>query len=181
MVKVPDQRLVDRVIGALAIRRGDKVLDVGSGTGFMIKFLLDADPEVVYACDLSQKMLGIIAEKYPNESRLQLMQADARHLPMADKTVDAVLCNGVYPHFESKPVALSELHRVTTPGGRLVISHFGGRHFVNSIHANSSDPVIRQDLIEPASEVAALLVTVGYEVTVCADEPDLFIVAGVKK
>ena len=54
-MKVPDQRLVDRVIGALAIRRGDKVLDVGSGTGFMIKFLLDADPEVVYACDLSQR------------------------------------------------------------------------------------------------------------------------------
>lgn len=180
-MKIPDERLVSRVVGALALRRGDQVLDVGSGTGFMIKYLLDADPEVVYACDLSQKMLDIIAGKYPNEPRLRLLHADARHLPIADGTVDAVMCNGVYPHFESKKAAISELYRATSSGGRLVISHFGGRHLVNGIHGNSSDPVIRQDTIEPAAEVASLLASVGYEMTVCSDEPDLFIVAGVKK
>ena len=84
-----------------------------------------------------------------------------------------------HPHLNQK-AAISELTEQRHPA-RLVISHFGGRHLVNGIHGNSSDPVIRQDTIEPAAEVASLLASVGYEMTVCSDEPDLFIVAGVKK
>jgi ubiquinone/menaquinone biosynthesis C-methylase UbiE len=180
MVSLPAESLVRRVVSAASLRSGCRILDVGSGTGNLLKYLLQAEPAQLVACDISQQMLNVISAKYPGETRLTLLCADARELPLDRDSFDAVICNGVYPHFSSKQAALRELHRVLAPGGRLVISHFGGWAHVNGIHSSAPDPLIRRDLLEPATDVAALLGQTGFTVTACADDADLFLVAGVK-
>lgn len=177
----PDQRLILSLLDTLGVERGDCVLDVGTGTGILIPHLLSLHPAKVIACDLSQEMLKIASGKYGAGGFVKFVHADAQRLPLQDGSVNVVVCNGVYPHFDDRRATLEELYRVAAPGARLAISHFGGREFVNRIHAASTDESVRADLLETAPELARLLAECGFGVTQVVDTPELFLVAGEKQ
>lgn len=50
------------------------------------------------------------------------IQADAYRLPFRDETFDTVLCTEVLEHTHSPQLALSEVHRVLKPGGKLLLT-----------------------------------------------------------
>lgn len=177
----PDQRLILSLLDTLGVERGDCVLDVGTGTGILIPHLLSLHPAEVIACDVSREMLKIASGKYGAGGFVKFVHADAQRLPLQDGSVNVVVCNGVYPHFDDRRATLEELYRVAAPGARLAISHFGGREFVNRIHAASTDESVRADLLETAPELARLLAECGFGVTQVVDTPELFLVAGEKQ
>ncbi|MDI6871212.1 MAG: class I SAM-dependent methyltransferase [Bacillota bacterium] len=176
----PAPDLLHRLLSVLRIREGDRVLDVGSGTGSLIPHLAGFGPAEIIACDLSREMLKRSAAKHSRLAAVTFLRTDARRLPLPDATVDAIVCNGVYPHFEDRRGTLEELHRVAAPGARLAICHFGGRAFVNRIHSSSPCTAIRNDLLEPAAEVADLVRAAGFEVTEAWETENFYLVAGVK-
>ena len=47
------------------IGRGEKVMDVGTGTGILIPYLLRRGPSEIHACDLAENMLRRVKEKFP--------------------------------------------------------------------------------------------------------------------
>jgi demethylmenaquinone methyltransferase/2-methoxy-6-polyprenyl-1,4-benzoquinol methylase len=55
---------------------------------------------------------------------LQLLQADAQRLPLADASVDVASCAFGVRNFQNLPAGLAEMHRVLRPGGRVVILEF---------------------------------------------------------
>ncbi|HHW14144.1 MAG TPA: class I SAM-dependent methyltransferase, partial [Firmicutes bacterium] len=169
------------LVNLLSIKRGDCVLDVGTGTGLLLPYLLASGPAKVIACDLSREMLRIAAGKHGASGVVEFLHADAGNLPLPDGAVDVIVCNGVYPHFNDRRATLMELHRVAAPGARLAISHFGGRDFVNRVHASSDNEAVRGDLLETSGEVACLMEACGFATTQVIDTPELFLVAGVKR
>ncbi|WP_144123126.1 demethylmenaquinone methyltransferase [Catellatospora sichuanensis] len=110
---------------ALGLKRGEKVLDLGAGTGVSTEELARSGAYVV-GVDLS---LGMLAVGRRDRPHVPLVAGDALALPFPDHSFDAVTTSFVIRNVANTPAALRELARVTKPGGRLVICEFS--HPVN--------------------------------------------------
>jgi demethylmenaquinone methyltransferase / 2-methoxy-6-polyprenyl-1,4-benzoquinol methylase len=105
---------------ALGLRPGERVLDVGAGTGVSTQELGRSGAFAVGA-DLSVGMLQASRRARPV---VPLLAGDALKLPFADATFDAVTISFALRNVVDTDGALRELARVTRPGGRLVVCEF---------------------------------------------------------
>lgn len=105
---------------ALGAVPGEKVLDLAAGTGTSSEPLADAGVRVV-PCDLSTGMLAVGKQRRPD---LPFTAGDATALPFADDSFDAVTISFGLRNVVDTVAALTEMRRVTRPGGRLVICEF---------------------------------------------------------
>lgn len=117
-----------RLLEGVALRPGQRVLDVACGTGIVARL---AAPRVapsgsVVGVDLNAGML-VMARARAAEAGLEIewRQADAAAMPFEDAAFDVVLCQQGLQFFPDKPAALHEMHRVTAPGGTLVLGVMG--------------------------------------------------------
>ncbi|OPY28794.1 MAG: hypothetical protein A4E28_01318 [Methanocella sp. PtaU1.Bin125] len=109
------------LIGRLGIRPGERVLDLGCGTGYTSCLMAREHRADVVAADLRPGMLAWArrrAEKERVTDAIRLVAADAHHLPFREWSFDAAVVESVLV-FCDVPVALAELYRVLKPGGRL--------------------------------------------------------------
>jgi arsenite methyltransferase len=115
---VVEQRRATRAL--LALQPGEKVLDIGSGPGFLAdEMAAEVGPEgAVHGVDPSESMLAIARRR---ESSAQYALGDAVSLPFEDETFDAAIATQVYEYVPDMPAALAEVRRVLRPGGRLLI------------------------------------------------------------
>ncbi|BCJ65189.1 demethylmenaquinone methyltransferase [Polymorphospora rubra] len=105
---------------ALGLRPGDRVLDLGAGTGVSTEELARSGAYAV-GLDLSLGMLLAGRRVRPD---VPLLAGDALRLPFADATFDAVTISFALRNMVDTGAALRELARVTRPGGRLVVCEF---------------------------------------------------------
>ncbi|HEX2029286.1 MAG TPA: class I SAM-dependent methyltransferase [Nitriliruptorales bacterium] len=105
--------------------RFERVLEVGTGTGFFVVNLWQAGllGEDVHVIDISAGMLEV-CQRNAREHGLELhaRQADAEALPYEDGRFDLVIGHAVLHHLPDPATALREMYRVLAPGGRLVIA-----------------------------------------------------------
>ncbi|WP_026927685.1 demethylmenaquinone methyltransferase [Granulicoccus phenolivorans] len=130
------------VVAALDPRPGELILDLAAGTGTSSRTFADRGATVV-PTDLSLGMLQVGRKRQPD---LHFVHADALCLPYADATFDAVTISFGLRNVEHTLAALQEMHRVTRPGGRLVIAEF----------STPTNPVLRfgyQDVVLKALPV----------------------------
>jgi ubiquinone/menaquinone biosynthesis C-methylase UbiE len=170
---VPER--LERIVEHGKIRRGDTVLDVGSGTGILIPIVRKYEPRRIYACDLSAAMLEQLnSKKYPD---VETIVADVRDLRLPGTSIDAVFINACYGNIVDKQGAFSNLSRMMTPQGHLVISHPLGKSFVRSMRERASFPL---DAFPEKPEAERLLRTFGFEIETFIDEPKLYILVASK-
>lgn len=112
-----------RVLEALDSKRGEAVLDIGSGPGLLAHDIAKAvGPDGrVAGIDPSDAMLAMSRRRCADQPWAAFEQASATELPFDDGQFDAAVSTQVYEYVEDIPKALSELHRVLRPGGRAVI------------------------------------------------------------
>ena len=111
------------------------VLDAGCGSSTKSIHLAKRGYEVV-AIDFSERILEMARAEVAKAQLGYLVshqQANLTALPFADRTFKRVLCWGVLMHVPQIEQAVSELARVTAPGGLIVISE----NNVHSIHATA--------------------------------------------
>jgi len=142
----------------LNIMPGDKVLDVGTGTGVFLPFLFARSGHVV-ALDFAEEMLRRARAKGFN-GRVDYLHADVTNLPLRDNLFDVTVCYSSFPHFQDKPAALAEIKRVTRCGGRLFICHTSSRAEINQVHSHVS--TLARDLIPDGDEMQAMLALAGF-------------------
>jgi ubiquinone/menaquinone biosynthesis C-methylase UbiE len=120
---VPARDLVE----LLGIAQGDRVLDVGAGTGVAAReAALRAGPSgVVVGVDPSVEMLS----EARHEARGPVYAAGtAIDLPFRDATFGYITANFVISHFKKYDTALFDMLRVLRPGGRLGVTNWGPGH-----------------------------------------------------
>lgn len=103
---------------ALALRPGERVLDLAAGTGVSTVDLAKSGAWVV-AADFSQGMLAAGRHR-----KVPMVAADAMALPFEDESFDAVTIAYGLRNVADPDLALREMLRVTKPGGRLVVAEF---------------------------------------------------------
>ena len=125
-----------RLRDALAPQPGERVLEVGPGTGY---YSLDVAEWVspggrLDIFDVQQEMLDHTMRRAGQRGLTNITptQGDARHLPYADGAFDAAFLVAVLGEIPDQDAALAELARVLRPGGRLVVGElFGDPHWVS--------------------------------------------------
>lgn len=115
-----DRRWRRAVVRAIDARPGECVLDIAAGTGTSSEPFADAGIDVVPA-DFS---LGMLRQGNRRRPDLAFTAADALALPFADGSFDVVTMSFGLRNVADTGAALEEFHRVTKPGGRLVICEF---------------------------------------------------------
>jgi demethylmenaquinone methyltransferase/2-methoxy-6-polyprenyl-1,4-benzoquinol methylase len=115
-----DGRWRREVVRAVGAAPGELVLDVAAGTGTSSVPFAEAGALTV-ACDFSLGMLEQGVRRQAGVRGLGFAAGDALRLPFADESFDAVTISFGIRNVSDTPAALSEMLRVTKPGGRLLI------------------------------------------------------------
>lgn len=105
---------------------GQSVLDIAAGTGTSARAFAAAGARCV-ACDFSLGMLRVGARRAA--PGVSFAGGDALALPFRDESFDAVTISFGLRNVADPGAALSEMHRVTRPGGGLVICEFSHLRF----------------------------------------------------
>ena len=115
------QRLA--VLRLLAPRRGERILDVGAGPGFLTQDLAHAvGPEgTVEGIDVADAMLTLAQRRCADLPAVRLQLGDATRLDYPDGAFDAAVSVQVMEYIEDVDCALCELARVLRPGGRALV------------------------------------------------------------
>jgi ubiquinone/menaquinone biosynthesis C-methylase UbiE len=128
-------------IAQAGLPRGGVVLDIGCGTGRALPALREAvGPHgTVIAADLTPEMLRQ-ACLHGRAEDAALVLADARHLPLADASVDAIFAAGLITHLPDPEDGLRQLARATRPDGLLILFHPSGRAALAARHGRTLSP-----------------------------------------
>ena len=111
-------------IKKLEIKEGDMVLDVATGTGRNLPYVVEAvgNKGKIFAMDISMGMLAYAKVKVKKKRMsVELQRANAAYLPYKDNLFDAVFHVGGINTFGEKKKAIEEMVRVAKPGAKIVI------------------------------------------------------------
>jgi SAM-dependent methyltransferase len=95
------------------IEAGQRVLDVGAGTGALTSELVRRGAEAS-AADPSPSFVAALRERLPD---IGVHEAAAEELPWPDEVFDAALAQLVLTFMRDAPAGIAEMHRVVRPGG----------------------------------------------------------------
>ncbi len=161
-------------IDLLEIESGNRVLEVGVGTGLTLP-IYPSDCEVI-GIDLSKSMLeeaeDLIRKQHIENSTVQVMNAN--RLEFSDNHFDRVLGN-LFISATSNPVgALNEMKRVCKPGGHLVLmNHFRSKNRLVAKVEALIGPLAKQIGFDSALDLQELLTAANLKVK-CTRKVNLF-------
>lgn len=163
-------------VSTFGLKPGQRVLDVGTGTGVLIPYLTQAvgPSGSVIAIDNSERMIQRCRRKYAHLHNVTIALQDVEALDVPEETFDAVTCFGVFPHLQAKEQALLYLHRALRPGGTLIIAHALSRNVLNAHHRDVS-PSVRHDVLPNEEEMRQMLKQAYFTGIKIHDEADYYL------
>lgn len=126
---MPEVRFKEELIDVAAIDTGQRVLDVGCGTGTLLSMIAERHPDALLAgVDPDPQVLQRAQRKIAQTGHsVAFRQGSATALPYAAESFDLVVSSLVFHHLTcgEKLQAMREIHRVLAPGGELHLGDFG--------------------------------------------------------
>ena len=175
-----DARKLEYIADLLSLGGGEKILDVGTGTGVMIPYYLERlSAGRIVAVDFSEKMIEQASAKYPPSDRLEYMVSDVNSLPPSE-SFDTAVCYSCFPHFPDPRSALKALAGTLKHGGKLVIAHSSSKDFINNVHRCSGEE-ISNDYLPNAEIMSELFGEQNITTIFSRDDGEYYIVMGIRE
>jgi SAM-dependent methyltransferase len=106
------------LLESIGLRAGVRLLDVATGPGSVAAQANKLGAQTI-GVDLSPGMIALARQAHPG---LEFSVAEVEHLPFADWSFDALVCNFGLGHFPRPEAAVAECVRTLKPGGRIALS-----------------------------------------------------------
>lgn len=126
----PHQTYIDgtAVLDALDLQREDRLLDVGSGIGRLMRFVIGHCTEIV-ALDFSCKSLELLhrrCETFNTKTVVHIVMGDAEYLPFRDAIFHKIMSFGVleHMHLQSNQATLRQMRRTLLDGCVAVLTAY---------------------------------------------------------
>lgn len=107
------------LLSQVNLQNGSVVLDVGCGTGQLLKVMSDAQEISGFGIDIEPEMIGIARAKCPD---MTIQVSACEKTPFEDAIFDVITACMAYHHFADKPGFIKEAARILKPGGCLYIA-----------------------------------------------------------
>lgn len=169
-----DEIKLNKIMQLSNIKEKSKILDIGSGTGVMIKHLLKTKPSKITAIDVSEKMLEISMDKYKNE-KIEYICGDVLELKL--EKYDYALMYSVYPHIENKKLLFKKLSKTLNKKGKIIIAHSQSKEKINAIHQKREE--VKEDRLKPAIETSKIM-SEFFNIIECIDNEEMYFIMGEK-
>ncbi|MFP4364928.1 MAG: class I SAM-dependent methyltransferase [Spirochaetia bacterium] len=177
-----DPEKLEEIMTRSELRRGQTVLDIGTGTGVMIPWLHRAvgDTGTIIAMDISEEMVRITKEKYGHiQAALFCNQDFYQYTP--DQRIDAVFAYSCFPHFTDKPSFFRKCRSILPKRtGKVIIAHSESKEAINSIHEGLENSIISQHL-EDIQTLKAQAEQAGFTAEVTIDSDSLYFLHLIRK
>jgi ubiquinone/menaquinone biosynthesis C-methylase UbiE len=157
---------------SFGIQPGDRILDLGCGTGRLsplLSQLTGPSGKVVHA-DYAFDMLRIGRRKNPAN---QWVCTDAHRLSFRQGCFDKVVCFSTFPHFKNPGAVLREMHRLLLPGGWMLILHTCCSIRLNEMHSQL-EPVISGHRLPRARDLEKLVRQLPFRQISFRENPQLY-------
>jgi len=165
--------LAEDLVNLAELRPGEKVLDIACGTGIITRLAFEkvSPGGSVAGLDVNPGMLAVARSITPDTS-IDWYEASAEAMPLPDNAFDVVLCQMGLQFVEDKLVALQEMRRVLSPGGRLMLNVPGPKAEIFAVMANAMEQHINAQAagfvnhvfsLHDAKEIQRLMSEAGFD------------------
>jgi len=167
---------LEKLVPQFNLKAGQQVLDVGTGTGVLIPYLTAAvgPSGSVTAIDFSNKMVHKCKTKHSHIKNFNLTVGKIEEAAFLAESFDAIICFGVFPHFENKKKALQNINRILRPNCKVVIAHALSSEELKKHHKRISEHVAHATMPEK-KEIIQLIMQTGFVDVNIRDEPGCYL------
>lgn len=174
---VSDSETLGLRLEAFGVRAGERVLDLGCGTGELSAVLRErvgAEGRVV-GVDASLGMVAAARRRH-RQGGLWWVAARAQALPFRAGVFHRCFLFRVWPHLEEKTRVVEGVHAVLRHGGTVHVWHPHPRREVNRTHRKVGGAVAG-DWLESSGRLGRLLARVGFVLGGAQDRPEFLVTA----
>ncbi|PRR80571.1 Mg-protoporphyrin IX methyl transferase [Clostridium liquoris] len=169
-----DEKKLEEILALSSVKENSNILDVGTGTGVLIKYLLNTNPRKIVAVDISENMISVAREKY-KDTRIRFIVKDI--MEYNEEKFDYVFLYSVYPHFKDKDAIFKHLSGLMNTAGRIIIAHSESKEKINEVHGKSEN--VKEDKL-PSGEVTANIMRKYFKVERIIDNEKMYYLSGIK-
>lgn len=119
---VTDRKLLDQMVSLSGVRSGDRVIEFACGPGFVAMAFAEKGA-IVTGVDVSERFLehAQARAKRRHLSNVSFLAGNVEALDIAPDSFELAVCRFAFHHFGNPIKVLSEMKRMTRPGGRMLI------------------------------------------------------------
>ena len=172
---------LNHIMEVLNLKAGNKVLDVGSGTGVMIPYIHEyvKNEGRIVAIDIAEEMISISKEKYSERfPNIEFIIDDVNEIDIKN-TYDAIICYSCFPHFLNQVFILKKLTSALKVGGKLMIAHSESRKTINDIHKNVQ-AIVSNERLPPMKKLLEMMENESLQILNWLDNNEMYYVIGSK-
>ncbi|WP_196001559.1 class I SAM-dependent methyltransferase [Clostridium sp. 1001271B_151109_B4] len=137
-----DDKKIREILELSNVKKDSKILDIGTGTGILISYLLEKLPSKLVGVDISENMIEVARKKYKDED-VKFIVSDIMNFN--EDKYDYIFIYSAYPHFKDKEKLFEHLSELLNENGKVIIAHSQSRDEINHVHSKSD--IVKEDIL----------------------------------
>ena len=173
IIEVNEER-INLLLSKIDIKDNNHILDIGTGTGVLIPFLKNLNPNgYIKGVDISQGMLKVAKGKYNKLENISFEVVDVENDEI-NECYDNIILYSMFPHLQNKTNTIKKLvGKNLKENGQLIIAHSNSREFLNNMH-KEKDECVSEDRLIPVDKQKYLFEEAGLNVSHAFENDEIY-------